>query len=260
MYASGIRVERTAPGEDPRAWLDWMRGFEPGAARTLKIDEGTGVWRAGMNGRDVVVKMWEHRTLGARIKLLLRGSRAWRHWRGAAWLEASGFTTARTLALMTEYGPGGPRQWLVMEFLAGETVLEAIAGGGLGVRREHGLAAALGGQVSDMVARGRFNRDHKPSNLIVTGWAGDEPTVGIIDCVAIRPCRRFDFGAMRRMLASLFIEPLGVGAAPRRTLCMRALTAIQAKGWWRELEQMVREHGDPRPRVDPLAGGAGAGR
>ncbi len=248
----GIRIDRLAEGEPGQAWIEMLRSFDPSAARVLKIDDRTGVWRVSRGGRELVLKMWEYSGVGGRLKLLLRASRGWRHWRGARWLAEHGIGTARPLALMTEHGSGGPREWLVMEFLPGKTVLEHLHEGDLRPRQEHALAAAIAGQVSDMVARGRFNRDHKPSNLIVTGWDGDEPRIAIIDCVAIRRCGRFDFGAMRRMLASLYIEPLGVGCPPRRALCGRALAAISALRWWPMLGAQVLAHGDPRPRIDPV--------
>lgn len=242
-------MERVAEGEDSVAWQAALEGFDPGKAEVLKIDGSAGVWGATLGGRDCVVKMWEYRGIWGRVKMQVRASRGWRHWRGARWLEENGFATAPTEALMSERGDGVVREWLVMRRLDGPTVLEILEYSLVGTRREHALAGALGEQVSEMVARGRFNRDHKPSNLIVTGWTEGVPTVAVIDCVAIRKCRRFDFGAMRRMLASLYIEPLGVGSPPRRGLCMRALEAIRAREWWWLIVGAVQEHGDPRPRV-----------
>ncbi|GMV25120.1 MAG: hypothetical protein AMXMBFR58_11510 [Phycisphaerae bacterium] len=248
------RITRVAPVEDARAWARALAAFHPGRAAQLKIDGSAAVWRADLAGRSVVIKTWAMRSFADRLKLACRMARGDRHWRGARWLLDNGFHTARPLVLATDRGPAGPRQWLVMEYLDGPTVLDCIIDGTLAAKDEHGLARALASQVSEMVALGRFNRDHKPSNLIVTGVGTASPRVAIIDCVAIRKCRRFDFSMMRRMLASLYIEPLGLGAPPRRSLCMRALTSIDARSWWQTLEHLVVSHGDPRSRVDPRAG------
>lgn len=247
----GLRIDRLAEGQDRHAWLEDLKRIDLGKAQILKIDDRTGVWKTPLAGREVVLKMWEYPTLPGRLKLIFRASRGCRQWRGAQWLIANGFPTAKPLALCTEYGPGGPREWLAIEHLEGRSILDHIADQDLSISQEHAVAKALAEQISDMVAKGRFNRDHKPSNLILTCWEGDKPRIAIIDTVAIRRCRRFDFAAMQRMLASLYIEPLGLGCSPRRTLCMRALDAIQAWDWWPTLSGMIRNHGDPTPRINP---------
>ncbi len=148
-----------------------------------------------------------------------------------------------------------------MERLDGPTLLEAITSGESSARWQHALAAAAADQVSAMVGRGRYNRDHKPSNLVVVVGSGDSggPILAVIDCVAIRPCRRFDFGAMKWMLSCLVIEPMGIGLPVRRALCMRALATIQAVSWWGEITGMITGRGDPKPRVDPRRALTGTG-
>ncbi len=155
-----------------------------------------------------------------------------------------------------------------MEALPGKSVLHHLADRDLTVRQQHTLAAELGRIVARLRARSDWrghahNRDHKPSNLIVTSL--DPPQVAIIDCVAIRR-DWFDSDQPFRMLADLLIEPLGVGHPPRRTLMMRALLAYfreldtapmpdRAKAlrhFWQEVTDTIRDHGDPTPRVNPL--------
>jgi hypothetical protein len=250
-----------APGEDPAAWSRALATFTPSTTHVLKQDATTSVWSATLNNRPCVIKAVQYTSAIDRLKAAIHLSRGWRHWRGASWLISRSIPTAKPymLARGTDAATGGSLEWLVMERLEGPTILEVLRDirddtTDLSVKQQHKIAAGLGVLASELVAQGRFNRDHKPSNLILTGWdqTHGDPTIAIIDCVAIRPCRRFDFKAMRRMLASLVIEPSGVGVLPRRSLLMRGLAEIQGQSWWREIERSVRLHGDPKPRINPF--------
>ncbi|MBL8762614.1 MAG: hypothetical protein JNL50_15065 [Phycisphaerae bacterium] len=146
--------------------------------------------------------------------------------------------------------------------------------GAIGVREELAIARELGRQVRRMIAHARFNRDHKPSNLVVLSHAG-RPSVAVIDCVAILPLSRGGGAgaALERTLASLYIEPLGVGVPPRRSLILSTLRAAlwiepapgsvsiparcrakrRVRALWLAVAARVAAHGDPTPRVHPLA-------
>jgi tRNA A-37 threonylcarbamoyl transferase component Bud32 len=276
---SGFRVERLAPGEHCRVWGAALTAFDPAAAVVLKRDAGTTVYRASILGRELVLKCWELRTPGSRVKAAFRASRAHRHWLGAHQLEALGVRTAHCYSLVTETRTGRhPRQWLVMELLPGKTVLQHMADRDLSVVQEHRLARALGRQV-ERIARGRYlNRDHKPSNLIVIDIGGQEAEteVAVIDTVGIRKRRGLSKPGERvwRMLHALVVEPIGVGIPPRRGLCMRVICEVLA-AWqerfpdreqdihsthsggrwilWNNVRASLQRHGDPTPRVDPLA-------
>ena len=171
---------------------------------------------------------------------------------------------------------------LVLEYLEGPTLLECLrdaATGRMPVWKQHAIAHAIGVQMSDMGCI--FNRDHKPSNLIVLKANTGEPEVAVIDCVGVR---RVQVLRTERMLATLVIEPTGCGVGPRRGLMMRVLWScneeldkwhepLDYESWdvderpsanpqervkeaarlqWREAAAIVRVHGDPRPRVNPL--------
>lgn len=260
-----VRVVAVGAGEDGAAWRDALRGWTPARGRALKVDGMTGVWSCELLGRACVVKGWMSGGVGDRLKMLLGCSRGWRHWRGASWLMSHGVRTAAPYCMLRgKDSAGGVVEWLIMERVEGPTVLEVLrdirdGATDLTVKDQHKVAASLGVLASEMVAQGRFNRDNKPSNLILAGWKEGDPVIAVIDCVAIRACRRFDFKAMRRMLASLVIEPLGAGVLPRRSLLMRGLVEIQGQSWWGVIERAVAMHGDPRPRVDPF-GSRDAGR
>jgi len=264
----GWRVERTARGEDARAWERALADFDADGAEVLKEDAGTAVYRSALLGRDVVLKRWDLATLGSRLKAVMRVAKADRHWRGATILARARIDTAACLALATESRKPSPRRWLVMEWVPGRSVLEHLAAADLGVRQEHALARALGRQIARFEGQA-FNRDHKPSNLIVTGDA-DDPGIAVIDCVGVRRTAVID---QTEMLASLVIEPSGCDLAVRGALAMRVLKTFlgpnpvkpvprgaparaQSRAarneLWREVADLVRKHGDPRPRVNPL--------
>lgn len=242
-------------------WRDALAAFDPADALTLKRDRGTAVYRSRLAGRDVVVKRWDLLGVMARLKALLRWSRAHRHWNGAKRLTSWGVRTAAPLALLTNREHGSSRTWLVLEALQGRTVLDHMAARDLGLRQEHAVADAVGGMVSRLRTAGGFNRDGKPSNLIVTLASDEDAVVAVVDCVAIGRAR----GERRlaQMLASLYIEPLGCGCPPRLALAMRVVRGVcpqvdrrervdAVKRLWRAAASIVTSHGDPTPRVSPL--------
>lgn len=306
---SDIVVERVyAPGVSVAAWARslsmWVRAGEPG--RVLKRDGPHVVVASGMFGRGVVVKRWRP-SAWTRFRSGISGSKSERHWRGAAWLTRHGIDTASCLAMAHDASIIARCDYLIMEELTGPTVLDvltrarqrdvggagemghaggdvraedaahggtsaAAAGAGrraVGVREELAIAREVGRQIASMIAHGRFNRDHKPSNLIVV-WRGGRAGVAVIDCVAILPLWRGGGagGSLERMLASLCIEPLGVGVVPRRALVMATLCAalgvergggrggrgamglspsakLALRGVWRTVAARVRAQGGP---------------
>ncbi|MBX3375973.1 MAG: hypothetical protein KF678_03100 [Phycisphaeraceae bacterium] len=264
-----FRIDRIGAGERREEWRRALGAFLP--EETLKKEGAAWVYRGRMLGREVVVKVRELRSLADRLKVALGAGRGRRHWRGASWLLEHGFATARPLVLAMERGSAA-REWLVMEALPGASLLRHIADADLGVREQHGLARAVGRQVAALCAAGRFNRDHKPSNLIVSRRGG-EFVVSIIDCVAIRRGRD---GAVR-MLHALAVEPTGLRILPRRAVLARVIAAVveaeyggrdrrEAKSamrgarraYWGLVMESLRRHGDATPRTNPLAPGPSA--
>ncbi|HEX8877683.1 MAG TPA: hypothetical protein VF777_13115 [Phycisphaerales bacterium] len=289
----GIRLEKVAP-----AWRDradtlarFVATFRPDASTVLKAEGNSFVARAELEGVALVIKSRQLGTIRERAKSLLRASRGFRQWRGARRLQRAGIPVARPIALLTQHGVAPaeaaadarslplvhtwPREWLLLEEAPGKTLLHHLADRDLSVRDEHALARAVGVQVGAMLRANVCNRDHKPSNLIVTFDEG-VPIVTLIDTVGIR--RRGNPGEMARMLATLLIEPIGVGVPPRSAVAYRVLRDAcaawlehtlarplgAAKGdrkalrsmvrsMARRVDQYIRTHGDPTPKVNPLA-------
>ncbi|MBL8877048.1 MAG: hypothetical protein JNM86_14735 [Phycisphaerae bacterium] len=272
------RIVKDWRGRAPmvRDLIEAIEGAQAPEIEWLKRGQTSFVCRARPDGIGIVVKMRELVTLRDRAKCVLRASRAFRQWRGARRLAARGIPAARPLALLVQSGNPGKRirEWLILEDVQGATVLHWLAARRLSVVDQHALARAVGVQVGAMLRAGLCNRDHKPSNLIAE-FVDGVPIVTLIDTVAIR--RRSNPGEMVRMLATLLIESIGVGVAPRGAIAFRVLRdacaawlegtlgrplgshkgdrkALRAlvRSTARRIDQYIRFHGDPTPKDNPL--------
>lgn len=233
-------------------------------ADVLKRDNRVEVLHAaapGFSNAGVISKTWRLRP----FRDAFGATQAQRHWRNAETLADAGVRTAKPLLLFRFHKHGDAFETLIMEALGERTLLHVLDDIRRGVcdipfPALCALARAVGDQVRAVVATGRFNRDHKPSNIVpVRDDANGAPrwTPAIVDVVDIRHDGARTGGA--RMLASLMIEPIGVRCPPSRTMRMRALKGATAdapraarKTAWRGVEQMINAHGDPTPRVNPL--------
>jgi hypothetical protein len=312
---SDVKFLRLAEGADAAALLRMLGGH----AEVLKAEgqagdgaDPCGVWASG----EVVMKVRRAGSFSETIKRAVGRSRGGRQWEGAVWLAGQGMGTVVPVGLAVGRSARGVVEVLFVPRVRGDGVLEGMAGGagakwsnGQMVKWSNGggpggggegdsawsfaeealVAEAVGRQVAEMVERGRYNRDHKPSNLMVRWGVGDragEAEVVVLDTVAVLPVRPKHATVPHavRMLTSLVLEPLGCGCLPRRTVRMRALRAMLEEMWkrqgvkmgdagqaggaaevdegwlrgsmralWVQVERRVREHGDPTPRVNPLA-------
>lgn len=258
------RPIRVARGHDGRAWAQALADPAwPDRARPLKTDAEASVVGLTMLGRPVVVKTWRLAQPRRRLQALLGRTPAMRHWHAAQLLIAAGLPTARCFAVIRGRDALGPCEWLVMERIPGRTLLAHLARTDWPVPAQHRLADAIGRQIACLAAAGLLNRDHKPSNIVLTSPA-NPPT--LIDCLGIRRTRRTAH-ALTRMLAMLVIEPHGCGLHIRRSLrmrCLRAAIGLDARlprslrhrtlrRWMTRIDRRIARHGDPRPAVDPLA-------
>ncbi len=259
------RIDLAAPGQNPTAWAYALATFDPATATPLKREGDDATMLARMMGREVVLKRWALNSAWARLRHALRLSRAWRQWRGSVLLNAAGIPAARGLLIARADGAA----WLVLERVPGLSLLHHIAGRvepALPARAEHGLARAVGQLVlAHRVAR-VFNRDGKPSNIIVAppgaplpGADGTAPAHRpvVIDTVGVRAA--WPRGGLITMLKNLCMEPLGHGCLPRRALLARVVATVEPgpraarRALWRAVARAVRAHGDPTPRVDILS-------
>ena len=200
-----------------------------------------------------------------------------RQWRGAQRLARAGFATP--LPLVQFRGRAARRVGcLLLAYVEGPTLLEVMARPGS--HELLALARAVGRHVGLMLRAGLFNRDHKPSNLLVAGASRDarhatrtleehesdgRARVVVLDPVGVRWVGRSARAlarARRRMLFALLVEPLGVGIEVGlrwRLETMHACAAVLGlprrvvREDFRAIDQILFEHGDPTPTHDPLA-------
>ena len=254
-----VTIHALATSQEHRreGWALALEAYEPGTATPLKQDGLDAVWRSTILGCDVALKCLTHTSLLARLKSLVHLSRSFRQWRGAKLLTRAHIDTAEPIVLGTLRERGKTREWIGTAFVEGPTLLKLFAQG----RFTTPLAIALGRHLARMTSEASlFNRDHKPSNLIVNLADGPEQCrITILDTVGIRtisPASHLRFTA--RMLASLIIEPTGCGYPPPmafiRAIAQSAVPAgpTEADRLFDAALMIRKEHGDPTPRVNPL--------
>lgn len=281
MRIDQVRVTRVAPGEDGASWTHAIADAQLWDSATVLKDEPGSSWvrRGRVCGRDVVIKARFLNTWSRRAKAAARMGHADKQWRGAARLHRAGLLTATPIWQGLALCDGVACELLVLPYLEGPTLLElllaASRGKGPSVARQHSIARAVGRTVPALLRARLWNRDHKPSNLIVMDADTEVPRIAIIDCVGIKKYGWFgiDESEGEHMAASLVTEPLGCGCPPRRALWMvgfRAMMDADARAADRESRHadmrvllddilpLIPTAADARPRVDPLSGMVGS--
>lgn len=255
-----IRVVHT---DGTREWGTALARLDlPAHGEVLKDHAGGTVWAAEVGGERCVVKCLDARGVRRRVQRVFRATPGWRQLEGAAWLAEHGIGTARVRAIVHGRRGGPTVEALVLDALPGRSVLEHLAADELTACEAHGVAGAVGRVTAALLEHGRYNRDHKPSNLMVTRVDSEGADVAIVDTVAIRPVREGHADtAVGRMLANLAVEAIGTGCLPRRAILWRVLRGslercgmdrAEMGGVWRGLAEAVEALGDPTPRDNPL--------
>jgi tRNA A-37 threonylcarbamoyl transferase component Bud32 len=267
VWGVGARVRVLWAGREElaSAWREaladrpWVRG------ERIKMDGDRGVWRTSALGSVVCVKVRPARGL-RRARAGLGLTDLGRSVRGAHLLARAGVGCARVFA----HALVGADEVLVTEWLEGPTLLERLASGD-----EVGRASMLdraGDLIGHQLRAGLFNRDHKPSNVIVTSADG---SLGLVDVGGVRRTMRSGSGMVvcgARMCASVAIEPMGVGyglSEAELDLVVASAAAAACSGvvsvspgylrprMARLVRRLIETHGDATPRVDPLRSASG---
>ena len=208
---------------------------------------------------ELVIKSHRLTSPGARLRSRIGLARLDNQWKGAARLQRRGFRAAPCLLLgRLPASQGHPEtDILAMRALEGRTLLHTLA-------EPNADAPALFAKAADLAGRlakaGLFNRDLKPSNIIV----GEDPEPAIIDTVAIRHARRTRAESLERMCFSLFVEPIGVGLdinhehfqaaanAALNHLLDRDPTDHEAAEFIARVRRRLDLHPNPAPNENPL--------
>lgn len=134
----------------------------------LKHDGTTTVTVVGDAVRRWVVKRYNTKNVWHALRRLFRTSRAVNCWRAASRLRDAGINTPRRVAAMEErrFGILRGRSWFVNEYIAGDTLAQAIGRGA-------GNPSPLVAQAAEIVLRlrtaGIVHGDLKATNFVVHG-------------------------------------------------------------------------------------------
>lgn len=230
------------------------------SARVIKSDDRTAVLAGEAAGYGVVVKALALDRLKDRVRAVVRLSRHWRQARGSETVRDAGVDAPPVLAIVRGVDPSGHRvEALIMDRVDGPTLLRAASDRALSSRGQRLLLDRIGFGVGRLARQGVFNRDHKPSNLIVGSDEAGDPLLVLIDCADIR--RAATSRALVGMLSKLLIEANGTGVSVSAREQVRVARAARREAEFdlplgellAQVRRDVEAHGDPRPKVDPLA-------
>ena len=244
-------------GDEKRS--DWERVLAGGGWRAGDLvksdDRGCEVWRVELLGGATAVKVRPVPGVLDRLRFRLGKTDLSRAFLAGALLMARGFESpgVRVLALVRVEGV-----WfevLATVWAKGEPMIRRWCDADESER--NALARRAGELVGALSARGLFNRDSKPSNVVVDG-----DVLSLIDVGGVRIAGEDRVRELARMLSAQGFEPTGVGQKPavgQMLACVRSACAVAGMcGFDRRvvvgrLRLLIHGHGDPVPKDSPLA-------
>ncbi len=225
----------------------------------LKDGGSRTVWKSALSDNSPVIIKCRAKSSLSFLRMSISRSPLQNELRGLRALASLNILASKPIA----YIRAADSEAIVLSYISGPTLLELISWHPLTITQEKALCRALATQIRAVLRASHFNRDNKPSNLIVTGDFTN-PSIAIIDAAGIQSSFGHTF-ALRLMLASLYIEPYGCKNTIRNALCMRMLHAVvlelgassqdarrDARNLWRIVQNQIEYHGDPVPRHLPM--------
>ncbi|MEM9084260.1 MAG: lipopolysaccharide kinase InaA family protein, partial [Planctomycetota bacterium] len=190
---------------------------------SLKSDEHTTVFVGVLAGGWSIVKTHALTRPKDSLAAIFRRTRLHRQFRGTVRSIRAGIPAAIVrLVIRGRDEEGRVIDTLIMERVPGRSVLEIFADAETNEETKRELAELVGALTHTLLAEGLFNRDHKPSNIIVDESRGGFRPV-LIDCVGVRKAKTGD--TIERLLKNLVVELIGYSCAPSSTSAWRALCA-----------------------------------
>jgi len=252
-----MRIWQLGVGEGRGLWEELLARRFWAEGECVKRDErGREVWLARAEGERVAVKVRPLAGIRERLRFRFGLTDLGKAALGAAVLAARGLHTPRVRVLGLADVGGLWHEVLVTPWADGPTLLAAWADADARTRLV--LAHRAGAHVGHLAHLGLFNRDAKPSNVVLDPESGPV----MVDVGGVRLASADRARELARMLASQGFEPTGVGHAPKSPeviACVRAelrgsgLDRRTRRRTIQELRRLAHGHGDPRPMHDPLA-------
>ena len=260
-----VRIWQLGVGEDRGLWERRLASMFWSDGKLIKRDRrGREVWRAeaedDAQGVAFAVKARPLSGVRQRVRFRFGATDLGHSVLGAALLLARGFQTPRVRVLGIVRAESGWVEALVTDWAEGRTLLADWAEADAGERLV--LAGRAGAHVGRLAQSGVFNRDAKPSNVVL---AADDGFV-MVDVGGARLSGGDWERELARMVAAQGFEQTGVGHAPSAgqvVACVRAALRGPKKGSGPDrrtrgrvialIRREIQEHGDPAPKDDPLA-------
>ncbi|MCA9272715.1 MAG: hypothetical protein KDA31_06690 [Phycisphaerales bacterium] len=255
-----VRIWQLGVGEERGLWERRLASmFWSGGELVKRDSRGREVWRANADAGDLAVKARPLLGIRERVRFWFGATDLGRSVLGAALLSARGFETPRVRVLGIVRTESGWLEVLVTDWVDGETLLSAWAEAD--ERERLALARRAGEHVGRLASSGVFNRDAKPSNVVLREDGGFE----MVDVGGVRLSGNDPARELARMIGAQGFEPTGVGHganAGQVAACVRAAMRGSKKGSGPDrrtrgrviamLRREILEHGDPAPEDDPL--------
>ena len=251
-----MRIWQLGGGESRSDWERALAGGGWRAGEVVKADDrGREVWKVELLGAMVAVKVRAVRGVLDRLRFRLGGTDLTRAHLGAALLTARGFESPRARVLALVRVGGAWFEVLVTDWAEGAPMIQRWCDADEAERNE--LAQRAGELIGALSAKGVFNRDAKPSNVVVDG-----EVLSLIDVGGVRLAGEDKVRELARMISAQGFEPAGVGERPTvgqmlacvRSACAAAgITGLDRCVVVARLRLLIDGHGDPMPKDNPVA-------
>jgi len=210
-----------------------------------KSDHRSRVWRIDHphdTTPPVVIKRFEYSPIRQLLARLLHCHPAQRERRANRYLRSIGLPVVPVIDHGTQRVSLGCKLWLATPF-AGQSLHQRLTDNPLTNRTQHLTAiTAAANLTADLIQRGLFFRDLKPSNIIIN----DDGQALLIDVASIRPSRRRTHALRMLALLQIIANKIAVPHTDQLRFLKTVLLACPQLGSIRQTLADIHHHHSPR--------------